>query len=64
MKQVSYTQLEQARQAGERAFPQARTVRPMYSPQSPTSDYLVEVWDENTGGARVYPVTHNGVVIA
>lgn len=64
MKQIDYTQLEQARTAGERAFPQARSVKPVFSPQSPTSDYLVEVWDANTGRARVLPVVHGAVVLA
>lgn len=64
MKQPDYTQLEQARHAGEAAFPQARTVKPVFSPSSPTSDYLVEVWDADTGRARVLPVVHGAVVIA
>lgn len=61
-KQPDPERIEQARRAGVDAFPNATRVKPVYSPSSPTSDYLVEVW--NGERAIVVPVVHGAVVIA
>lgn len=61
MKQVPYERLAEAVRAGQARFPQARTVRPIYSPSSATSDVLIEVTDRERRG-QVYPVVHGRVI--